>query len=269
MRTNRYEFMRPQEILDAQKEKSIVYLPIGPLEWHGPAMPFGTDPLAAEVSARMIVERTGGVVLPTLYVGTERERDAQTLDAMGFAPDEYVIGQDVPKATLPSFYLREEIFSLIIREYLRILVKQNYKLIVILNGHGAANQNEVLQRLCAEFTNETDSTVVATMAVAVSSDLCALEGHASKAETSVQIYLDADNVDLSQLPPKSVKLKNSDWGINSCSSYNGHPNADKTVEDEVDPRNADVEYGRKCIELGVDKVVDEVNELWIKIKKKQ
>ena len=70
MRTVRYEFLRPQEILDAQRKKSIVYLPLGPLEWHGPAMPFGTDPLAAQAAARKIAERTGGVVLPTLYAGT-------------------------------------------------------------------------------------------------------------------------------------------------------------------------------------------------------
>ncbi|MGN0388200.1 MAG: creatininase family protein [Suilimivivens sp.] len=59
MRTIRYEYMRPQEILDAQAEKSIIYLPVGPLEWHSPAMPFGTDPLAAEASARKAAERTG------------------------------------------------------------------------------------------------------------------------------------------------------------------------------------------------------------------
>ena len=47
MRTVQFEYLRPEEILKEQERCSIAYLPVGPLEWHGPAMPFGTDPLAA------------------------------------------------------------------------------------------------------------------------------------------------------------------------------------------------------------------------------
>lgn len=50
------------------------------------------------------------------------------------------------------------------REYLRMLVNQKYKLIVILNGHGATNQCQVLDRLATEFSHETDSKVVVMMA---------------------------------------------------------------------------------------------------------
>ena len=62
MRSVQFECLRPDEILEEQKNKSIVYLPIGPLEWHGPAMPFGTDPLAATEVARRAAAITGGVV---------------------------------------------------------------------------------------------------------------------------------------------------------------------------------------------------------------
>ena len=47
MRTVRLELMRPDEICQVLSEKSIAYLPVGPLEWHGPAMPYGTDAMAA------------------------------------------------------------------------------------------------------------------------------------------------------------------------------------------------------------------------------
>lgn len=45
MRTVQLELLRPGEILAERERCSIVYLPVGPLEWHGPAMPYGTDAL--------------------------------------------------------------------------------------------------------------------------------------------------------------------------------------------------------------------------------
>ena len=47
-------------------------------------MPFGTDPLAATEVARRAAAITGGVVIPTLYCGTERERSTQLLEDAGF-----------------------------------------------------------------------------------------------------------------------------------------------------------------------------------------
>ena len=261
LRTRQYEKMRPGEILEAMEECSLVYLPVGPLEWHGPAMPYGTDPVCAWESAIRIAEITGGVVIPPIYAGTERERDEATLKAMGFKGDEYVIGQDFPKNSLPSFYMREEVFSLVVREYLRTLTDSGFKYIVIVNGHGATNQKAVLDRLAFEFTHETDSTVVVTMALGTTGEDDHLEGHATRSETASQIYLDAENVDLSMLPPKDVKLKNCDWGITSASAFALTPNADSTVEDECDPRNATYEQGEHYMKTAVEGVVAEIRLL--------
>ena len=52
MRTVQLELLRPGEILAERERCSIVYLPVGPLEWHGPAMPYGTDALLAQSLAR-------------------------------------------------------------------------------------------------------------------------------------------------------------------------------------------------------------------------
>ena len=84
MRTVQLEYLRPGEIMAEKERFSVVYLPIGPLEWHGPAMPYGTDPLAAQEVARAAARITGGVVMPTLFVGTERERPSYILEAKGF-----------------------------------------------------------------------------------------------------------------------------------------------------------------------------------------
>jgi creatinine amidohydrolase len=73
------------EVLDRQ---SIVYLPIRPLEWHEPHLPLGTDPLQAETLAIAVAQQVGGVVHPTLYWDTERERQPELLRDLGFTGDE-------------------------------------------------------------------------------------------------------------------------------------------------------------------------------------
>ena len=256
MRTVRYEKLRPDEILHVIKTNPIAYLAIGPLEWHGPAMPYGTDPAAAYEAALSAAKQTGGVVLPPIYAGTERERSEEILDAMGFQDtSQYIIGQDFPANCIPSLYFSEEIFSLIIREYLRLLVKQGFRLIVIVNGHGATNQWEVLNRLAIEFSNECDCFVHVTMAIDSDDPEMKYEGHATRSEHAVQMYLHKEDVDLSLLPPKPEKLRGCEWGINGAMTYALMPNEDKTVEEQCDPRNATSEAGERFFNAGVKKLV--------------
>ncbi|KTG09701.1 creatininase [Haloprofundus marisrubri] len=53
---------------DAFRDTSVAVLPTGSVEQHGPALPLGTDFLAAETVART-VDRDDTVVLPTVPVG--------------------------------------------------------------------------------------------------------------------------------------------------------------------------------------------------------
>lgn len=260
MRTVQIEHMRPHEILEAKERKSIAYLPLGPLEWHGPGMPYGTDPLSAEAGARQAALRTGGVVIPTLYLGTERERPDDMLDAIGLERGTYVVGMDFPSNTMPSYYAREEIFSIVVREYLRMLTQQGYRLIVLVNGHGAANQVSVLERLAVEFSAETDCRVIVEMAIAHFEDDDTDMGHATALETSIQMHLNPENVDMSKLPSVG-KLNSRDWGIVDGCTFALQPNKDKIVI--YDPRTmANQERGAKYLAAGVDKLVNAVEKAW-------
>ena len=84
MRTRCLELLRPGEILAEIGRCAVVYLPLAPLEWHGPHLPFGVDPLYAHELALRLADRLGGIVHPCLYLGTERERDATTLKSLGW-----------------------------------------------------------------------------------------------------------------------------------------------------------------------------------------
>lgn len=258
MRTVQMEYLRPGEIVAERERFSVVYLPIGPLEWHGPAMPYGTDPLAAQEIARAAARITGGVVMPTLFVGTERERPSYILEAKGFNdPDQYILGMDVPANCMKSFYAREDIFALIVREHLRLLAQQGYKLIVIVNGHGAWGQKSSLERLAVEFSNETASKVIVTMPNPLEEGEETDYGHGTLMETSIMRGLFDEHVELSDLPPRDVPLKYTDFGIADDLVFEGKRAPGDCVQ--FDPRDATPELGLKFVATAINHLVDFVN----------
>lgn len=266
MRTVQMEYLRPGEILAEKERCSIVYLPVGPLEWHGPAMPFGTDPLMAQEVARAAAKVTGGVVMPTLFVGTERERPAYILEAKGFEDPEnlYVIGMDVPKSPVKSFYAREDMFAIIVREHLRLLVQQGYKLIVVVNGHGAWGQKGTLDRLAVEFSNETDSRVITYMPEVLEPGEELDFGHGTLVETSIVRALYDEHVDLNQLPPREVPLKYTDYGIADDFVFEGKRSEGDAVV--FDPRDATPELGKKLVNTATKYLCDLVNTTYEALK---
>jgi creatinine amidohydrolase len=258
MRTVRFELLTPNEIIEEKKRCPVVYLPIGPLEWHGPHLALGMDPLNAEAISRLVAENVGGVVLPTFFWGTERERSSEMLKHIGFKGDEYIIGMDFPKNSMPSVYIPEEPFGVAVREYLKVLVKHKYKLIVIINGHGADNHIRTLKRLTREITEETDTRVFYTISTFLDDEGTQDFGHASKVETSILSYLYPDCVKLDALPPKGKPLYNIDWAVVDDATFRGYPNSDYTVRN--DPRDADAETGRMAIKKSVEIISGMVRE---------
>ena len=267
MRTVQLELLRPGEILAERERCSIVYLPVGPLEWHGPAMPYGTDALLAQSLARCAAERTGGVVMPTLFIGTERERPASILRDKGFENPErlYVLGMDVPKNSMKSFYAREDMFAVIVREHLRLLVQQGYKLIVIVNGHGAWGQRSSLERLAVEFSNETPSHVMVRMPdIRPDGEPAPDYGHGTLVETATMCYLEGEHVDLSALPERSVGLKYTDYGIADDFVFASNRSKDDCVV--YDPRDATYALGKQYVEAAVTHLCTDVLNEYKKLK---
>ena len=252
MRTVRFERLRPAEIIAERERFPVVFQPLGPLEWHGPHLPYGTDPLHAETVAVWTAEAAGGVVMPTLYWGSERERSPESLRTLGFKGDEWIVGMDFPANTMTSLYSMEDVFALVIRARLGLLVDQGYKVIVLVNGHGASNHMATLDRLAKEFTARTATYVLFTTAFDADADGSYNIGHADALETSLMMALHPDSVDLSGLPPLDKPLRNVDWGIVDGETFAGQPTADYTLRPEADPRcNSSVEQGQQALKADV------------------
>jgi creatinine amidohydrolase len=246
----RLEWLRPDEIHAERLRCPVVYLPVGPLEWHGPHLPVGTDPLQAGHVAQALANQIGGVVHPTLFIGTERERSPELLRALGFKGDEWIVGMDFPANSERSYYFSEEAFAVMVRYTLEQMVGHGYRLVVIVNGHGATNQIQQLQRLAAEFTQRGPARVLYTFDLDAELDEDA--GHATITETSAIMALMDGRVDLKKLPPMDQALKNIEYAIVDAPTFSGQPAPDRTVSSKADPRRATPELGKKHFELTVE-----------------
>ena len=68
--TRQIELLQPHQIAAALAERSLIYLPLGTIEWHCHHLPVGLDALTAQGLCLRAAERTGGLVWPVLYYGT-------------------------------------------------------------------------------------------------------------------------------------------------------------------------------------------------------
>src|SRR5439155_3755763 len=123
----------------------------------------------------------------TLYWGTERERDANTLRDLGFEGGEWIVGMDFPRHSMKSMYTQEDVFGIVVRARLDLLVRQQYRLIVIINGHGAANHLITLDRLAKEYSAHSTTRVLRTTAFEPDPDGTYDIGHADPLEPSTKL----------------------------------------------------------------------------------
>ena len=263
MRRIEYELMRPPDIVKERDRVPLAFVPIGPLEWHGPHLPLGTDGLHAHEVAVEVARRIGGIVLPTYFVGTEtvrlNDQQAQGLGILGFEGTERVVGMDFPEFPVKSLYFEEGAFAVTVREILRLLKADRYRLIVIVNGHGAVNHQRTLRRLAAEESERPNVWVEYAMAFLPASPPFSDPGHAEKIETSLMMAMRPELVDVASLPPTDVPLRYRDYGIVDGKAFDGDPTPDFTVRREADPRDAAPDLGRKVLNAEVDRLVEIVS----------
>ncbi|HYK88375.1 MAG TPA: creatininase family protein [Acidobacteriota bacterium] len=196
-------YLFPDEIAAARERNGLVILPVAPVEWHGPHLAMGCDNLLAHAFARRLAMEFPCPYFPPLFVGTERERKHDTLEALGFPRDAYIEGMDFPKNSVASAYLREEVFAAVMRDTLTILLgRMRFRHVVIVNGHGAENQLAVMNRLCREFNAAPPGTkrVIWVYPGFPHSLVAGSIGHAASEETSMLASTWPGCVDLSRLP---------------------------------------------------------------------
>jgi creatinine amidohydrolase len=253
----RYEYLRPQQIVAARDKAPVVYIPIGPLEWHGLHLPLGVDMLHAYTVALETARETGGVVLPPLPLGSESILEPDRVVDRGFTKGERIEGMDFPDLIFTSMYIKENAIGIIVREIVNRLKSQGFRVIVIVNGHGAKYHLMSLIRIAVEETEPGKAVVLHALAFDIGPGK---GGHAERYETGFMRAYYPETVDLEVLPALPKPLKNTEHGILDGPTCESRPTPDYTVRSEQDPRISKVEEGYMDVSNGVKRISKQVRE---------
>jgi hypothetical protein len=132
---------------------------------------------------------------------------------LGLPRGSYVVGMDFPTRLWNSHYLSEEVFALVLRAELAILIGQGYRCVFVASGHGAVNQKATIDRLCIELQNTTPARLDHDLTICREALETGLAGHADIVETSLLMHYQAGAVDLAALPPREVPIRYQDYSV--------------------------------------------------------
>ncbi|HOJ93280.1 MAG TPA: creatininase family protein [Dictyoglomaceae bacterium] len=232
----KYETMFPHQLREVLDKFPVVYLPVSPLEWHGEHLIFGTDPFRARRILEGVWEKLGGVILPTLYVGTDitNEKDHEILWGM-----ETFAGEKIPG----SIFLEVDVFYKLLKNYLFFLERTGFKLCVICTGHMAKDQVEVITKIEEEHKDRSMKVLAwyDGKATPPKELLSSLMLHAGVEETSEILNIDLSYVDLDRVGSREVDRK-----------------VNLTKENL---KNVSSELGAKLFQYEIDALVKEVNTI--------
>jgi creatinine amidohydrolase len=174
------EFLRPGQIREALTRRSVAFLPLGATEFHQEHLPIGLDGLNAQGVCAETALRFGGIVLPTLFVGT----------GGGHKSYPWTIMMDGDA----------EIRAIIERSLLR-LNDFGVEVAVVFTGHFADEQLEMISSIAADWQLTGRAMKVISLAINMPLDDAPSPDHAGLFETTVLSHFQPETIDLTQLPP--------------------------------------------------------------------
>ena len=129
--SRRLSELRASNILDHLSESSILILPIGAVEQHGPHLPFNTDLVVAEACAQAVVDRVGD------------ELDLWLLESLAFSKSNEHL--DTPG----TIWLGPETMLATLDDIGRSVAATPVKKLAFINGHGG--NSSLLNVACREL----------------------------------------------------------------------------------------------------------------------
>jgi creatinine amidohydrolase len=216
----RYERLRPARIEEIRAAAPIAYVPWGALEWHSYHAPIGLDGMQAHGQCCALAERTGGVVLPAIYLGTDTIKPFK-----GFGH---------------SIEHRRETVMTVARETLEQLAEEGFRVVVIVTGHAGGDHVDALRSVVEAAGAFMPAHRFALVPAFEPIQDTYPANHAARGETSFQLLFDPDTVDLTQVRPGEAPTLDEDgvWG--------------------EDPRGASAGEGEQMLTLFVDRTAPAV-----------
>ncbi len=198
----KYETMFPYQLREALDKIPIVYLPVSPLEWHGEHLIFGTDPIRARRVLEIVWEKIGGVLMPTLYIGTDetKEINREKYWGMEMFAEEKIQG---------SIFVDKDIFYNLLKNILFFLERTGFKLCILCTGHLAKGQIEIVEKLEEEYKNRNMKVISWHIGKIKFPEnlITPMPIHAGVEESSEIASIDLSYIDLDRIGTQMVDVK--------------------------------------------------------------
>ena len=217
----RVELLSPEQIEERLRVRSVVYIPLGTLEFHGPHLPVGLDALTAHRVCLEAAGLGGGVVLPPVYQGIGGGHLEYRWTIMMSAGDG----------------LRAHIETTLHR-----LQELGVVRAVLFSGHFAPEQVELIDLIERDWNTAAHRLSVIATAVDRCPDASLLPDHAGIFETTLLAGIAPDLVHLDRLPPIDTH-PGSDPGGNPFGAHRHEPGHPLQGVFGPDPRKADLSAG--------------------------
>ncbi|PDV98478.1 creatininase family protein [Candidatus Chloroploca asiatica] len=179
----RYNQLLPTQLAAIRAAIPVIYLPWGSLMWHGPHLPFGLDTLVIEAMAERAVQRTGGVLLPT----------------MNWASD------GIPHPDNVTF--NPTTLNLVLDDLLAQLAATGWRVIVLLNGHYGYSHDQFMMEAAQRALHQHQVLVLAITPLTMVDE--AMLDHGGLWGTSLLLALRPDLVDLETLGNQPLQPETS------------------------------------------------------------
>lgn len=248
--SRRYEDLSGPEIAEAITPGSILLLPIGAVEQHGPHLPLAVDHVIAHETATAVVDAVGDELdvwqLPTLSISKSNEH--------AWSPGTLWYSADTMLAML--------------RDLGRAVATTAAERLVILNGHGGNTTllNTALRELRLEFGLKTflvHPSVPPAYGGTSTEDELGMGIHGGLKETSVFMHLRPDLVDLSKAERKvpEALADNTFVKFGGAVMFGWLSNDFDPAGYIGDPTGADAERGKQWFEGSVALLGEQLAEI--------
>ena len=237
MKQVRFYEMRPEQIRAEREKFPVAYLPMGVIEWHGLHNPVGLDAVKATAMTEHFAREIGGLVMPTVWWGDNREILAETVfneetsgsfdhrpaiaEGHGLSMEAFM--EDAERAKADGGWTT---FEAMLRNTFFAISTLGFQTIVTIAGHYPLQGPAA--KVAEDFNKLGRAQVIPLMGYDLVKDRYTGD-HAAKWETSLMLHLRPELVDMSRLNPDPDKPPIGVLG--------------------VDPRgNATAEYGKEVLD---------------------
>ncbi|MGE4232472.1 MAG: creatininase family protein [Bacteriovoracia bacterium] len=179
---HKYEELSLEDLESIPREKTLVFIPLGPLEQHGPHLPLGIDAIMARHFSEKMAERLSGkfqdyhfILMPTLFAGSD------TLTYKG------------------SIEVDPKIVRGLLYSITRKLAKDGFRTLIAVGAHGGPRHMVVMEEVSTRMRWRHRARMISASAPII---MKTIQG---KLLPKIESYLEKKGISLSQEEREALK----------------------------------------------------------------